>query len=101
MHRYSPAHVACCLRPTIRWSHGRYRLSLEYLNLSELGQQLRRIFAAPLFSERFSMSTHHLLRGVYAITSLLALGLFVPSGAQAQDILKELEEAERNQEHGQ
>src|SRR5689334_2206166 len=47
------------------------------------------------------MPTHRLRRGLYAATSLIVLGLFVPSGAQAQDILKELEDAERVQDHGQ
>jgi len=47
------------------------------------------------------MPTHRLLRGLYAATSSIALGLFVPSGTQAQDILKELEDAERAQDHGQ
>ncbi len=47
------------------------------------------------------MPTHRLLRGLYAATTSIALGLFVPSGAQAQDILKELEDAERAQNHGQ
>jgi len=47
------------------------------------------------------MPTHGLLRGLYAATSSIALCLFIPSGAQAQDILKDLEDAERTQDHGQ
>ena len=47
------------------------------------------------------MPTHGLLRGLHAATSSIALCLFVPSGAQAQDILKELEDAERGKGPGQ
>ena len=47
------------------------------------------------------MLTHRLLRGCYAAATSAALCLFLPSGcAQAQDILRELEDAEPEQGHG-
>ena len=46
------------------------------------------------------MLTHRLLRGFYAVAISVALCLFLPSGTQAQDILKELEDAEPEQGHG-
>ena len=45
------------------------------------------------------MLTHRLLRGLYAVAISVALCLFLPSGAQPQDILKELEDAEPEQGH--
>jgi hypothetical protein len=44
------------------------------------------------------MLTYDLLRVLRAAASSIALGLFVPGGAQAQDILKELEDAESGQQ---
>jgi hypothetical protein len=46
------------------------------------------------------MLTHDLLRGFCAAAISVAFCLFLPSGAQAQDILKELEDAEAEQGHG-
>ncbi|MGB8620686.1 MAG: hypothetical protein WCD65_24645, partial [Pseudolabrys sp.] len=46
------------------------------------------------------MLTHRLLHGLYAVAISVALCLFLPSGAQAQDILKELEDVEPEQDHG-
>lgn len=46
------------------------------------------------------MPTHRLLRGLYVATTSIALGVFVLNEVQAQDILKELEDAERAQDHG-
>jgi hypothetical protein len=44
------------------------------------------------------MLTHRLLHGLYAVAISVALCLFLPSGAQAQDILKELEDVEPEEE---
>ena len=46
------------------------------------------------------MLTHRLLRGCYAAATSAALCIFLPSGTQAQDILRELEDAEPEQGHG-
>ena len=46
------------------------------------------------------MLTHRLLRGCYAAVTSAALCIFLPSGTQAQDILRELEDAEPEQGHG-
>ena len=46
------------------------------------------------------MLAHQVLRGLRAGAATLAICLYVPDLGRAQDILKELEDAERTQDHG-
>ena len=88
-----------CINVTPFWSLASYPPNPEFPNLSELGRlRLPRDKRLLSFSVRSSsMLTLCMLRGLFAVT-LAALWLFVLGSGTAQEILKELEQGER--QHG-